>query len=46
MVLISLLMLAIDTTQVTAGNSCHEYFINRDNIDLVKDKYIKKVLYV
>ena len=34
----------LDTTQVTAGNSCHEYFINRENLDLVKDNNIKKVI--
>ena len=34
----------IDTEQVTSGNSCNEYFISRENINLVKDLNIKKII--
>ena len=34
----------LDTTQVTSGNSCHEYFINRKNVDLLEDKNIIKII--
>ena len=34
---ISVNISSIDTTQVTSGNSCNEYFINRDSIDLIED---------
>tara|TARA_B100000963_G_C22633635_1_gene676328 strand:+ start:1082 stop:4099 length:3018 start_codon:yes stop_codon:yes gene_type:complete len=33
-----------DTTKVTSGSSCHEYFINRKNINLIKDKNLNKII--
>ena len=38
---ISINLSSIDTTQVTSGNSCNEYFINRDSTNLIKDKNLK-----
>ena len=40
---ISVNISSIDTTQVTSGNSCNEYFINRDSIDLIEDNNLKLI---
>ena len=40
---ISINISSIDTTQVTSRNSCNEYFINRNNTNLIKDKNLKLI---
>jgi len=41
---ISINISSVDTTQVTSGNSCHEFFIHRNNTHLVKENNLKKIV--